>query len=85
MAAVIVDPDTTLDATDRSFAAFWLPFQNVMHHNHTAQWTSQLLSTQAPPDGGSCGETGAVCSGAAGPCCADTVCCAGACQPTCSR
>jgi hypothetical protein len=85
MGAVIVDPDTTLDATDRSFPAFWLPFQNVAHHNHTAQWTSRLSSPPPAPDGGACGETGAACGGAAGPCCADTVCCGTTCQPNCAK
>jgi hypothetical protein len=82
MAAVIVDEDTSLDSTDRSFPAFWVPAQDVTTHNYHAQWVEQVV-TQPPADGGACGETGAAC-GATAPCCTDTVCCAGLCQPTCS-
>jgi hypothetical protein len=51
MAAVIVDPDPSLDAHDRSFPAFWLPFQDVTAQNHSAQW---VATVQTPPevDGG---------------------------------
>ena len=44
MAAVVVDPDTSLDAMDRSFPAFWLPFQDVNSHNHIAQWVKKVQS-----------------------------------------
>ena len=50
MAAIIVDADRTLDATDRSFPAFWLPFQDVTAHNHSAQWVATVSDTS--PDGG---------------------------------
>jgi hypothetical protein len=94
MAAVIVDPDPSLDATDRSFPAFWLPFQDVTSHNHSAQWVEQIVGG-GPPDGGTdaggtdaggdaatgtCGEVGASCSVG---CCTDTVCCQGTCQASC--
>jgi hypothetical protein len=55
MAAVVVDPDTSLDAKDRSFPAFWLPFQDVTAHNHSAQWVEQVQGGPPPmstPDGG---------------------------------
>src|SRR5439155_4597175 len=33
---------------DRSFAAFWLPFQDVNTHNHTAQWV-ETVPAPLPP------------------------------------
>jgi hypothetical protein len=92
MAAVIVDADPSLDAQDRSFPAFWLPFQDVTAHNHSAQWVEQI---QAPPVvdagtptgdagyGGTCGEPTSVCSASA-LCCSDAVCCGGECQYVCT-
>ena len=92
MAAIIVDADPSLDATDRSFPAFWLPFQDVTSHNHSAQWVDQVVGggpDDGAPDAGTtdggttCGEVGAACSVG---CCADTVCCPAmqsTCQPTC--
>jgi len=53
MAAVIVDTDRSLDATDRSFPAFWLPFQDVTAHNHSAQWVSEVQTGGPGTDGGS--------------------------------
>jgi hypothetical protein len=56
MAAIVIDTDRTLDATDRSYPAFWLPFQDVTAHNHSAQWVGAVVSTPPPPpppaDGG---------------------------------
>jgi hypothetical protein len=86
MAAVIVDPDRSLDGTDRSFPAFWLPFQDVTAHNHSAQWVGQVLGGGPPPDAGTtCGEQGAMCGGSSGSCCSDVICCAGSCQPGCAQ
>jgi hypothetical protein len=82
MAAVVVDPDPTLDTGDRSFPAFWLPFQDVTSHNHSAQWVQQVQGTPMP-DGGTCGEVGAACGGVSNGCCSDVVCCGGICQQTC--
>ena len=86
MAAVIVDADGSLDAKDRSFPAFWLPFQDVNAHNHSAQWVEKV---QGPPpgtggDGGTCGGLGAACSASA-LCCSDVVCCNGGCVASCIR
>lgn len=75
MGAVIVDQDGKLDATDRSFPAFWLPFQDVNSHNHSAQWVEKVQGAPQP-DGGTCGMSGAACPPA---CCAGLVCCAGVC------
>jgi uncharacterized membrane protein YgcG len=98
MAAVIIDADPTLDAKDRSFPAFWLPFQDVSSHNHSAQWVEQIQGGGGNPGdggtpdgggpdggGGSCGESGAPCGGSGPGCCTDMVCCSGSCQPTCIK
>jgi hypothetical protein len=97
MAAVIVDPDPSLDAKDRSFPAFWLPFQDVTSHNHSAQWVEQIQGspmpdggTDAGPDGssdsgGACGETAAACGGSSPPCCSDVICCNGICLSGCAQ
>jgi hypothetical protein len=65
MAAIVVDKGTfknegefvlkTPGTGDRSFPAFWLPFQDVTSHNHTAQWVDQVTGTPpptTPPNGG---------------------------------
>jgi hypothetical protein len=84
MAAVVVDPDRSLDSTDRSFPAFWLPFQDVTAHNHSAQWVSQVQSGPPPAgDGGSCNEANGACGTAGSTCCSDVVCCQGSCQYSC--
>jgi hypothetical protein len=69
MAGVIVDSDRSMDAKDRSFPAFWLPFQDVNSHNHSAQWVEKI----APPMG--CG------NGA--PCSQSETCCNGTCLASC--
>jgi hypothetical protein len=94
MAAVNIDPNPALDAADRSFPAFWLPFQDVTAHNHSAQWVEKVL---APPSGGgdagagdggdiggACGEPSAACS-ATQLCCSDAVCCNGTCAYSCIK
>jgi hypothetical protein len=59
MAATLVDPDRSLDATDRSFPAFWLPFQDVTAHNHSAQWVATVQTGAGPgTDGGATGDGG---------------------------
>jgi len=92
MAAVVVDTDPSLDSTDRSYPAFWLPFQEVTAHNHSAQWVAQV---QTPPgqeagvddagEGGSaaCSEPTSSCS-TSSLCCSDSVCCAGTCAYACT-
>lgn len=101
MAAIIVDPSRTLDSMDRSYPAFWLPFQEVSAHNHSAQWVAQV---QGGPggDGGTgsssggsssgsdsstpaCGEAGATCGTGAPLCCSDVICCAGSCASGCAQ
>jgi len=97
MAAIIVDPDRSLDATDRSFPAFWLPFQAVTAHNHSAQWVTTVQGGTGTGDGGAANEGGAAQDGAGGtcgepsvacstssPCCSDAICCSGSCAYSCS-
>jgi hypothetical protein len=62
MAAIIVDPDRSLDAQDRSFPAFWLPFQEVTAHNHSAQWVATVQSGPPPGDAGT-GDAGSSSGG----------------------
>jgi len=82
MAAIIVDDDRSLDGIDRSFPAFWLPFQDVNAHNHTAQWVEKVQSS-GPPDGGTCGGASATCGTGQTACCSQYVCCNGTCVEQC--
>jgi hypothetical protein len=96
MAGIIVDPNRALDSMDRSYPAFWLPFQEVSAHNHSAQWVAQVQSGPGP-DGGTgttdagddsgppCGESGASCGSGSPLCCSDVVCCDGTCQDGCTQ
>ncbi|HSQ66882.1 MAG TPA: hypothetical protein VLM85_26870 [Polyangiaceae bacterium] len=81
MAGVIVDDDRGLDKGDRSFPAFWLPFQDVNSHNHSAQWVEKIVSS--PPDAGPCVSTAGGACGPSNLCCTDYVCCNGTCQGAC--
>lgn len=83
MAAVIVDQDGVPTGVDRSFPAFWLPFQDVTSPNHTAQWVEEVVA-QLPPDGGSCVPLQGTCDGDGATCCADSVCCFGTCLSDCT-
>jgi hypothetical protein len=58
MAAIIVDPNRTLDSMDRSYPAFWLPFQDVTAHNHSAQWVATVQSGGSPDGGASSSSSG---------------------------
>jgi hypothetical protein len=92
MAAIIIDPNRSLDQMDRSFPAFWLPFQDVTAHNHSAQWVATVVGG-GPPSGdggvadggdaasGTCAGEGALCGAG---CCSDVICCNGACEVTCA-
>jgi hypothetical protein len=99
MAAIIIDPDRSLDSTDRSFPAFWLPFQDVTAHNHSAQWVATVQGgTPGTGDdggtageggagddgsGGTCGEPSTACSASA-LCCSDAICCGSFCAYSCN-
>jgi hypothetical protein len=93
MAAIVIDTARSLDSTDRSYPAFWLPFQDVTAHNHSAQWVATVAGGPPGGDGGAeggtegggkCGETGATCGSGGGTCCTDVICCADLCEPTCA-
>lgn len=40
---VAIDPDRALAGQDPSYAAFYLPFQDVTSSNHIAQWTREIV------------------------------------------
>jgi hypothetical protein len=87
MAAVVVDPRRALDREDRSYPAFWLPFQDVTAHNHSAQWVVKVASPGSP-DAGTCGQLNDPCGVGGAVCCPDVVCCPGTratCQVTCTQ
>jgi hypothetical protein len=71
-----------VSGTDPSFPAFYLPFQDITTHNHTPQWTEQVV-TQPPPDAGTvCIATGGNCINDPNACCAPSTCTgSGTCQP----
>jgi hypothetical protein len=56
---------------DPSFPAFYLPFQDITTHNHTPQWTQEVVAPPSP-DAGACVSTGGNCL--TSPCCAGLVC-----------
>jgi hypothetical protein len=60
-------------AADPSGVAFWIPYQDITTHNHTAQWTSQVGTYKPPP--GTCTCTATYMTGCAGNAC-------GCCDPT---
>jgi len=65
---------------DPSFPAFYLPFQDITTHNHTPQWTEEIVT---PPvaDAGVCVMTGGSCLTDPNACCAPLTCQgAGTCQ-----
>lgn len=57
MAGIIVDDDPSLDGKDRSFPAFWLPFQDVNSDNHSAQWVEKVQGGSSRTGGGDAGGT----------------------------
>ena len=73
MAAINLTTAEVMNATDPSFPAFWLPFQDIKTHNHTAQWTSTVVTT-TPPDGGVCLMGGEDCTKAPNNCCMTLAC-----------
>ncbi|HVY49586.1 MAG TPA: hypothetical protein VHB21_27020 [Minicystis sp.] len=91
MAAIVIDPDPALDSGDRSYPAFWLPFQDVTSHNHTAQWVESINQGGGGAGGGSgagggdggpmCGGSGATCGNGHPSCCSNLVCCGTSCLP----
>jgi hypothetical protein len=58
---------------DPSFPAFFLPFQDIATHNHTPQWTQQVV-TMPPMDAGVCVPPGMNCQQNPGGCCGSGAC-----------
>jgi hypothetical protein len=58
---------------DPSFPAFLLPFQDITTHNHTPQWTQQVV-TMPVPDAGACVMSGGSCLTDPSACCAPLTC-----------
>jgi hypothetical protein len=73
MAAINLSSAEVSTPTDPSFPAFWLPFQDIKTHNHTAQWT-ETVATQPPPDMGACIMAGDDCSANPNGCCNGLAC-----------
>ena len=73
MAAVDIEDAAPGGSGDRSSPAFWLPFQDLSSHNHSAQWVDKVVSTPQV----TCGSK---------TCSADTLCCSpDNCQPVCVK
>jgi hypothetical protein len=62
-------------SVDPSGVAFWLPYQDITTHNHTAQWTEQVQ--QPMPDAGTPACTCGGLFGACGPANGGCPCCSG--------
>jgi hypothetical protein len=58
---------------DPSFPAFFLPFQDISTHNHTPQWTQQVVTTPLV-DAGACLVSGQSCQQSPAACCAPLAC-----------
>jgi hypothetical protein len=56
---------------DPSFPAFYLPFQDITTHNHTPQWTQQVV-TMPPPS--QCIMSGGSCTTNPSACCSPAAC-----------
>jgi hypothetical protein len=64
---------------DPSRVAFWIPYQDMTTHNHTAQWTAQS-GFSPPPDGGVCAcipDNTTGCAGNSCGCCDKSAVCDG--------
>jgi hypothetical protein len=59
--------------TDPSFPAFYLPFQDITTHNHTPQWTQQVV-TMPLPEAGTCVMSGGNCLTNPSACCLPLTC-----------
>jgi hypothetical protein len=57
---------------DPSFPAFYLPFQDITTHNHTPQWTQQIV-TKPPPPPSMCLPAGGNCTSNVSACCSTPV------------
>jgi hypothetical protein len=71
MAAINLKTAEVTGAGDPSSPAFWLPYQDITTHNHTAQWT-QTVAGQPVPDMGMCIPNGSNCASSPNACCSMT-------------
>jgi len=65
MAAINISGGEMGQVSDPSYPAFWLPYQDITTHNHTAQWTSSVVTMP----NGMCAKSGESCVNE--PCCAN--------------
>jgi hypothetical protein len=81
MAAIDLDTNAVKSGTDVSHTAFWLPFQDMTHNNHLAQWAQQQFNGTCKVDG-DCNGTGMT-----GRCCFSGACaaCLPPPAPTCNQ
>jgi hypothetical protein len=63
MAAINLSGGEMGQIGDPSYPAFWLPFQDISTHNHTAQWTAAVVTMP----NGTCAKSGDSCVNM--PCC----------------
>jgi hypothetical protein len=77
MAAINLSSAEVSTPGDPSYPAFWLPFQDITTHNHSAQWTQQVVNNPPPVDGGACIPAGADCTKDPTGCCNDAPTCTG--------
>ena len=60
--------------TDPSYPAFYLPFQDITTHNHTPQWTQEVVPPPTLDAGTPCLSTGGNCLTDPQACCAPLTC-----------
>jgi hypothetical protein len=60
--------------TDPSGVAFWIPYQDLTTHNHTAQWTQQLTTVPPPVGKCTCAAQGQACASNMCGCCSGLAC-----------
>jgi hypothetical protein len=70
MAAISLSEPSNVDP---SFPAFYLPFQDITKHNHTPQWTQEVV-TMPVPETGMCIGNGGSCINNPNACCPPAVC-----------
>jgi hypothetical protein len=71
MAAINLQTAEVSGGGDPSYPAFWLPYQDITKHNHTAQWT-QTIAGQPMPDAGACIPNSGDCTANPNACCSGT-------------
>ena len=59
---------------DPSGVAFWIPYQDLTTHNHTAQWTQQLTTVPPPVGKCTCVPEGQACATSQCGCCSGLTC-----------